>query len=68
MDWRELMRHNPADVVLLDRPPVLARLLSLGRLGSAVPERMGSRQALPWPRELAATLRFSEKNVVVGFP
>jgi hypothetical protein len=58
--------ESPLDDVVLLRPAgLLPFALSMGKLKSRVPERMGSPQARLWSPEFQALLRFSEKNVRV---
>jgi hypothetical protein len=62
---KELAAADPAHTVLLEKLPFLARLRSLGRFQSKVPEAMGSPQARLWPAEFRALLLLSEKGVAV---
>jgi hypothetical protein len=64
-DERKLFEAKPDDVVLLRKPSPFAFVLSMGKLKTRVPDRMGSPRALPWTREFQALLRFSERDVRV---
>jgi hypothetical protein len=69
LDWLEdemkAFETSLDDVVVLRPPGLLPFALSMGKLKSRVPERMGSPQARVWPPEFQALLRFSEKGVRV---
>ena len=56
---------NWEDTVFLEPAPLMSQLMSLGKARSRVPNSMLSPQALPWPKEFLAILRFSEKKVQV---
>jgi hypothetical protein len=65
LDPSEVLKRDPADVVLLRTLSPLVRWRSFGRFKSQVPDAMGSPQARAWTPEFRATLLFSERGVRV---
>ena len=69
LDWVEdemkVFESPLGDVVLLRPAALLPFALSMGKLKSRVPDRMGSPQSRVWAPEFQALLRFSEKGVRV---